>query len=410
MIDLLVVGAGPAGLSAAIAAAEQGLKVKVLDEFPKVGGRLLGQLHQEPSGEWWNGIEMGEKLHQKARLEGVNIQCEVSVSDISRTDFGWSVYTSVGMIKAKNLLLATGASETAIPLPGWTLPGAISIGAAQVMGNVHRVKPGNSCVIIGANVLSIAIANELMLCGVKVKEIIIPETGPVAKDAGVPEKVMASLMRLTHLAPNAFLRQAGKFGKFVSPKVAAQFFPKNGIRVLGIPIRVKKAAIEIIGEGQATGVRTVAVTPDGKRIQGTEQVTEADFVCIAGGLAPMSELASIAGCSFKYVEELGGHIPLHSERMETAVPGLYVAGNITGVESAKVAMAQGKVAGLTVAFNTNGASKKTEMLVKCALDDVRKTRANALIEFQPGIVEARERIYVQFEQERIAVKQAITVS
>ncbi|TWH29412.1 FAD dependent oxidoreductase [Bacillus subtilis J22] len=56
MIDLLVVGAGPAGLSAAIEAAEQGLHVLVIDEFPRVGGRLLGQLHQEPDGEWWNGI------------------------------------------------------------------------------------------------------------------------------------------------------------------------------------------------------------------------------------------------------------------------------------------------------------------------------------------------------------------
>lgn len=410
MINLLVVGAGPAGLSAAIAAAEQGLKVKVIDEFPKIGGRLLGQLHQEPNGEWWNGIEMGEKLHQKALALGVDIACEVSVADISRNDIGWIVYTSKGMMRAKNLLLATGASETPIPLPGWTLPGAISIGAAQVMGNVHRVKPGNSCVIIGANVLSLAIANELMLCGVKVKEIIIPETGPIAKDAGVPEKVLASLMKLTHLAPSTFLRQAGKLGKFVNPKVAIQFFPKNGVKLFGIPIRIKKAAIEIVGKEQATGVRTVTVTPDGKRIPGTEQVTEADFVCIAGGLAPMSELASIAGCSFKYAEELGGHVPVHSERMETNVPGLYVAGNITGVESAKVAMAQGKVAGLTIVFNEKGVSKKTDMLVKLALDDVRKTRANALIEFQAGISEARERMYAQFEQERIVVKQTISVS
>lgn len=410
MVSLLIIGAGPAGLRAAIAAAEQGLDVKVIDEFPKAGGRLLGQLHQEPNGDWWNGIAMGEKLHQEALRVGVDIQCEVSVFDISRSATGWHVYTSQGMMETRKLLLATGASEIPIPLPGWTLPGVMSIGAAQVMGNVHRVKPGNTCVIIGANVLSMAIANELRLCGIKVKEIILPAAGSISKDAGRPEKVLASLMKLTHLAPTAILRQAGKLGKFVNPSFAIKFFPKKGIKLFDIPIRIKKAAIEIVGDEHATGVRTVAISSEGKEIPGSEKVTEADFVCIAGGLAPMSELASVVGCSFKYVPELGGHVPVHNERMQTNVPNLFVAGNITGVESAKVAMAQGKVAGLSIALESGSTSKEIELLLKVAIEEVRKTRATALMQFQPGIPEAREMVYRQFLLEEQAMKRKESVS
>jgi len=410
LLSLLIIGAGPAGLNAAIAAAEQGLDVKVIDEFPKVGGRLLGQLHQEPNGEWWNGIEMSEKLHQKALKAGVDIQCEVSVVDISQSATGWTVYTSKGMMETRKLLLATGATETPIPIPGWTLPGVMSIGAAQVMGNVHRVKPGNTCVIIGANVLSMAIANELRLCGVQVKEVIIPSVGPVSKDAAAPEKVLASLMKLTHLAPTAILRQAGKLGKFINPSFAIKYFPRRGIKLFGIPIRIKTAAVEIIGEDHVTGVRTVIVSSDGEMVQGTEKVTEADFVCIAGGLAPMSELASIVGCSFKYVQELGGHVPVHNERMQTNVQNLFVAGNITGVESAKVAMAQGKVAGLAIASGSNGTSKEVELLLNTAIEEVRKIRAEALIQFQPGISKARETVYEQFKLDEQAMKQEVSVS
>ncbi|TQR17929.1 NAD(P)/FAD-dependent oxidoreductase [Psychrobacillus soli] len=410
MLNLLIIGAGPAGLKAAIAAAEQGLNVKVIDEFPKVGGRLLGQLHQEPNGEWWNGMEMGEKLHQKAIRAGVDIQCEVSVVDISQSVSGWTVYTSQGMIEARKLLLATGATETPIPIPGWTLPGVMSIGAAQVMGNVHRVKPGNTCVIIGANVLSMAIANELRLCGIKVKEIVLPAVGPISKDAGIPEKVLASLMKLTHLAPTVILRQAGKLGKFINPSFAIKYFPRRGIKLFGIPIRLKTAAVEIMGEDHVTGVQTVTISSDGKVIPGSEKVTEADFVCIAGGLAPMSELASIVGCSFKYVQELGGHVPVHNERMQTNVPNLFVAGNITGVESAKVAMAQGKVAGLAIASEWKGKRQEIELALTTAMEEVRKTRAEALIQFQPGISEARDTVYHQFTLDELRMKQEVSVS
>lgn len=141
MSDVIIIGAGPAGLSASISCARFGLKVLVIDEFMKPGGRLLGQLHQEPTGEWWNGIEESKRLHEEAESLSVHIRCGVSVYNLDRDENNWFVHTNIGTLEAPFVLLATGAAEYSIPLMAGHL-GVMSIGAAQVMTNVHRVQVG----------------------------------------------------------------------------------------------------------------------------------------------------------------------------------------------------------------------------------------------------------------------------
>lgn len=408
--DLIIVGAGPAGLNAAIAAAKYDLSVKIIDEFPKIGGRLLGQLHEESKDNWWNGIEEARKLEQEAKNLGIEIETGNSVYDLEQYDYGWKVYTTLSQEKCKKLLLATGATEVPNPVPGWTQPGVLSVGAAQVMGNVHRVKPGNSCIIIGVNVLSVAVAHELKLNGVEVKEIILPPKVDGLTLGGEPIEVMKSLMNLTHLAPSSVLRNLGKVAKLVPPTLASTFYPRFGIKIFDIPIKIKTAAVEIIGNGRkATGVKTVDINKYGEIIPNSEKIIDIDFVCVSGGLAPLPELAAISGCTFKYVPELGGHIPFHSERMVTNVPNLYVAGNITGVESAKVAMAQGTVAGLTVAAGFVDNSYQLEKEIEEALERVKRVRREGLIQFQPGIDTARVTLYKDFQLENEQSVDQLTV-
>src|SRR5690625_2886955 len=93
MFDVVIVGAGPAGLSAAISCRKHDLDVLVVDEFPKSGGRLLGQLHQEPTGEWWNGVKETEKLLDEATALNVTIKNGVSVYHIEKTDDHFIVHT-----------------------------------------------------------------------------------------------------------------------------------------------------------------------------------------------------------------------------------------------------------------------------------------------------------------------------
>ncbi|MCM3734376.1 NAD(P)-binding domain-containing protein [Bacillus cytotoxicus] len=394
MIDVIVIGAGPAGLAGAIAAAEFGLKVTVIDEFVKPGGRLLGQLHQEPSGEWWNGIEESKRLYQKAQQLTVDIRCGVSVYNLTKENNLWNVHTSIGTFEAPFVLVATGAAEYPIPLLGWTLPGVMSIGAAQVMTNVHRVQVGQKGIIIGANILSFAILNELQLAGITVNRIVLPEKSALSKQAGDPEAVMKSLLHAAHLAPSPLLRIGSHFMKNDwMRKIGLKFYPKSGMKVNGTPLQLRKAALEIIGKDQVEGVRIANIDANGNIIQGSETIYNADFVCIAGGLYPLAELAAVAGCPFQYIPELGGHVPHHSETMETPLDGLFVAGNITGIESGKIAMAQGTTAGVSIAKHAGKGLSTIDQKLQQAVQNVHIVRKQAAIQFNPEIENGRSKMY-----------------
>lgn len=393
MMDVIIIGAGPAGLAGAIASASSGLRVTVIDEFVKPGGRLLGQLHEEPSGKWWNGIKESERLHQEAKKLAVDIRCGVSVYNLEKNDELWNIHTSIGTLTAPNVLVATGAAEYPIPLPGWTLPGVMSIGAAQVMTNVHRVQVGKKGIIIGANLLAFAILNELQLAGIHVDRIVLPEKGPLSGKAGEPAEVIKSLLNAAHLAPSPLLRMGSRFMKNVwFRKIGMKLFPKSGVKVNGTPLLLRKAALEITGSEQVEGVRVADTDDYGNIIPGTEAIYEADFVCIAGGLYPLVELTAVAGCPFQYIPELGGHVPHHSETMETPLKGLYVAGNITGIESGKIAMAQGTTAGYSIAKHAGKGGAAVEEQLKQAVQNVRSVREHAAIKFNPEIDNGRRKM------------------
>jgi sarcosine oxidase, subunit alpha len=393
MSDVIVIGAGPAGLAGAIACAGFGLKVTVLDEFIKPGGRLLGQLHQEPSGEWWNGMKEVERLQQEAKGLPIDIKCGVSVYNLEKEDLLWNVYTSAGMITAPFVLVATGAAEYPIPVPGWTLPGVMSIGAAQVMTNVHRVEVGKKGIIIGASILAFAILNELQLAGINVERIVLPEKSPISQKAGEPEEVLKSLLHAAHLAPSPLLRLGSRImKKDWLRKMGLNFYPKDGVKVNGTPLQLLKAAVEIIGKEQVEGVRVVDIDPSGSIIPSSETIYEADFVCIAGGLYPLAELTAIAGCPFQFIPELGGHVPVHSEWMETPLQGLFVAGNITGIESGKIAMAQGTVAGLSIAKQSGKGVGSIDLQLQKSAQTVHSIRQHAAIQFNPKIDIGRQKM------------------
>src|SRR5690625_7537260 len=93
MYDVIMIEAGPASLSAGIASRESNLNVLILDEFPKLGGRLQGQLHQEPNGEWWNGVAETQKLVDRAAELATEIRKGVAVHHIAKTAAGFSVHT-----------------------------------------------------------------------------------------------------------------------------------------------------------------------------------------------------------------------------------------------------------------------------------------------------------------------------
>jgi len=400
MDKTLIIGAGPAGMSAAITLAKHEEKVIIIDEYLQAGGRLLGQLYQEPQGNWWNGIEESQKLYDEAINLGVEIYLNESVVDIEKINKEWIVYTNQQDFQVPNVILATGAAEKPFSIPGWTLPGVMSVGAAQVMTNVQRVKPGNKGIIIGVNVLSSAIAMELQLAGIKVHSIALPAKSKTSAQAGNPLDVMNSLLHVSHMAPSKFIQLGSKFMKnSFMRKLGIQFYPKKGVTMWDIPVMLRKAVIKIHGKDVVEGVTIATITIDGEVVPGSSEYVEADFVCIAGGLYPLAELAALAGCPFYHIPELGGHIPLHNEKMQTTEEGLFVAGNITGIEGSKVAIRQGEVTGYAVLQQKYHDKFDTE--ITSAMQNVIKTRHDAYIQFHPDIEVGKEKMQRYWEERQL---------
>lgn len=136
--------------------------------------------------------------------------------------------------------------------------------------------------------------------------------------------------------------------KYIS-SLAARCFPPDGIKVAGFPLVLRQTVLSVDGLEQVEKATTVTLQSNGNLKTGTQRQLLIDVVITSAGLSPLVELAQVAGCPLSYVADLGGWVPLHNDRFETPLKGLFVTGSITGVEGAAVAETQGYVAGLTAA-------------------------------------------------------------
>ncbi len=413
-LDLAVVGAGPAGLSAAAEVARRGLATVVIDEYPLPGGRLLGQLNEEPLPDgtvtWWKGIEVARNLVGEVAQAGARIWNGVQVWGLSPAlgtgpDPGWEVFLHGGpteTVLARAVLLATGATERPLPVRNWTLPGAITVGAAQVFTNLHRVRPGKRVLICGVDPLSLTVARELSLAGSEVLGMVLPPAGQFSGQRAVPRAVIRELSRFSSLAPSWLLSLGGWMGTTdLGSRLGAALYPREGLRVWGIPLMLKQALAGITGKDDVTGAAVVEVDLQGRPRPGTERQMVCDCVALSGGLAPLVELASVAGCRL-VPSGLGGAVPLHGPEMETELPGLYIAGNITGVEGARVAMAQGRIAGLTISRDLKAlacAEYSTRLMEERF--GLSRIRAGSTIQFYPGPAQAREGLEARWKARRV---------
>lgn len=165
--DLIIVGAGPAGLSAAIEAAKRGLRVIVFDENAKPGGQLFKQIHKffgsKEHKAKIRGIKIGEELLKEANECGVRVELNSIVVGLYM-DKEVTVKRNDEIIhyKADAVIVATGASENMVTFDGWTLPGVIGAGAAQTMMNLHSVKPGNRVLMLGSGNVGLVVSFQLL--------------------------------------------------------------------------------------------------------------------------------------------------------------------------------------------------------------------------------------------------------
>jgi len=392
-VDVAIIGAGPAGLCAAIETARAGLSVIVVDEYFRPGGRLLGQLYEDPKApvqdRMWDGKKIAERLEQQVRHFNVTILCGVSAWAVSKK---WKIQLSGRSEKyldAKAVLLATGAVERAVPLPGWTLPGVVSIGAAQTFTNVHHVAIGKRVIVVGIDPLSISVALEMKNKGIEIVRVVLPPVSPATVTLSSPIKAVKRLAEVSEFAPNAFLSTIGRITSGGLHRIAAYVLRLNLLRIKGVPILLRKCVTSIKGTGCVEAVNLQTVSIDGRPIGEPEEVL-VDGVCLSGGLYPLVELAQVIGCPLVNIPELGGVVPVHGPDMSTPIPGLFVAGNITGIENAKVAMAQGRLAGVTIA---RFLGRDTQVSIDDAIHEVDRVRNQSAFKFLPDIEKGRLKMH-----------------
>lgn len=361
-VDLVIIGAGPAGLAAAAEVTRRNGTVVVLDEAPQPGGRLPSQIHRRPRpagpgpGSWSNGAAKAATLAGEAQSAGARIICGASVWGIFP---GWHVGVAPvdasrptgdfpAGFDARAVLVATGAGQNPLIVPGWTLPGVITAGAAQTLINVHRVLPGRRAVIIGIDPLALSVAQLMGAVGATVQGVVLPPANGLQLGPTSPKAAIRALSEFSAYAPGWWMALAAGAGKYLS-RLAAACFPQRGLKVEGFPLMLRQCALSISGSPRAETVEIAALSSAGDFISGSAQQLQADIVITSSGLSPLVELVQVAGCPLCHIPEMGGWVPLHDDRFATPRPGLFIAGSVSGVEGAGVAEIQGRIAGLAAA-------------------------------------------------------------
>ena len=312
--ELAIVGAGPAGLSAAIEARRAGVDVLLIDENARPGGQLFKQIHKffgsRAHKAGTRGVNIGTELLKESKELGIHTCLKGEVCGIEDGQNLWLVIDRKRseIVKTKKIILATGATENAVAFPGWDLPGVMGAGAAQTMINVNRVLPGTKVLMLGSGNVGVIVAYQLMQAGAEVV---------------------------------AVLEAASKLGGYGvhTAKVSRA----------GVPFYVSHTIKQAFGTEHVEAVEIVELDSSFNQIAGTERILDVDTVCLATGLTPLTELAWLAGCEFKFIPALGGHLPIHDDRMHTSKDNIFVAGDISGIEEASTAMEEGRLAGINVA-------------------------------------------------------------
>ncbi|MDR2487249.1 MAG: NAD(P)/FAD-dependent oxidoreductase [Clostridiales Family XIII bacterium] len=343
--NIVVIGAGPAGLGAAIEAASCGVRdILVIDLNLKAGGQLFKQIHKffgsSAHRAGIRGTAIGEEMLGEAARLGVGIWLnstalgifEGNVVSIERKTDGTP---RIEHVQAKKVIIATGASENAIRFKGWTMPGVMGAGAAQTMINVNRVRPGKRIVMLGSGNVGLIVSYQLMQAGCEVVALV--EAAPGIGGYGV---------------------HAAKISR------------------AGVPIYTRHTIVEAKGSERVEQVVIAEVDETFQPIPGTEKTLDADTITLAAGLRPITDLVRLAETDMVFNGVLGGWIPGHGRNMETSVDGVYVAGDTTGVEEANTALEEGKLSGVAAAEalgtipGAEAAKRKEEIWSR--LDGLRK--------------------------------------
>ncbi len=302
-------------MMAALEAASLGASVALFDRNAKLGGQLIKQTHRFFGSKQQRASERG--IHIAAQLTAaveqekkVSVLTDATVQGFYKDDGVVMVEKDENIlhIKPQKVIMATGGAEKMLAFPNNDLPGVYGAGAVQTLVNVNGVKPGKRVLMVGAGNIGVIVSYQLLQAGVEVAAIIE-----------------------------------------AAPQIGAYWVHAAKVARCGVPIYTRQTIKMAYGKREVEGAIIVRLDENWQPVPGTEKEIEVDTICLSVGLSPLAELLWQVGCKMNYVSELGGHVPLRDENLETSVPGVYVAGDVDGIEEASSAMMEGALAGLNAA-------------------------------------------------------------
>jgi NADPH-dependent 2,4-dienoyl-CoA reductase/sulfur reductase-like enzyme len=326
--DLAVVGAGPAGLAAATVAARAGLTTALFDEQPAAGGQIYRAITSTPlrrrdilGADYWHGASLVEAF----RASGAQHVAGATVWSLSRErELGVSIGGAARIVTARRVILATGAQERPFPVPGWTLPGVMTAGAAQILLKGSGLVPQGKVVLAGCGPLLWLLAWQYLNAGARLDLIL--DTTP-----------RGSLLKAAKHLP-AFLR---------SP------YLRKGLKLLRevrgrVPVVSGVTELRAEGEGR---VQTVVWRADGK-----EDRRAVDLLLLHQGVVPNVNLAMSVGIEHRWDEAQLCWTPVVDESGGCSVDGIAIAGDGAGIAGATVAEERGRLAAMAAVRALNGGS------------------------------------------------------
>jgi NADPH-dependent 2,4-dienoyl-CoA reductase/sulfur reductase-like enzyme len=315
--DVLVIGAGPAGLAAAHAAASLGQQVGIVDDNPFAGGQI-----------WRGGPE--RQADPRAQMLWHELQAAANVRFMQQSRVLYTPAPGQLLIQMQTagavvlrygrLVLATGARELLLPFPGWTLPGVTGAGGLQALAKGGYPLEGKRVVIAGSGPLLLAVAATLKEKGATIAAII--EQAPLPRLArfafgllATPSKITQALQLASRLRDVPYLKNA-----FVRAAQPSPF--SEGLQSV------------LIQQGSdPANTRTI----------------DCDYLACGYGLLPNLELAMALGCTVTHAVQVDLH-------QQTSIPGVYCAGEGTGIGGVDLALAEGRIAGLAAAGSSDTAA------------------------------------------------------
>lgn len=359
--DVVVLGAGPAGVPAAIEAADAGAQVALLDANPRLGG----QYHRQPAPDI--DVARPQALHHGWRAAAAGFAAVTSHPRITHVpnvrawlidadDTGVTVDVTGaqrGTVHGQTLVLATGATERVLPFPGWDLPGVLTVGAAQALIKGHGVRPGHRVLLTGTGPLLLAAASTLLAVDTGLVAV-LDANGPVAWPAA---------LQAAALTPSKPMEAVGYLADLARARV---------------PYRAGHAVVRVEGDGQVERAIVAQVDAGWRVVPGTEETLEVDAVCVGYGFTPNAGLAAALGCE---LTDEGATAVDVGQR--TSVDRVLAAGEVTGVAGASVAAVEGEIAGAVAADRAGFPADRSRVRRQVRRRDRERRAAQAVLSASP---------------------------